>query len=242
MWGKVFSRLRWACVTLVRQGLRWDPVTRRRLRGGRGVLLGTRTGGWRVPGRFLTPGMTVISAGVGEEISFDRHLLNRVPEARVTALDPTPRAVEVGEAAAAELPGFSFVALGLWDKDGDQVFHAPRNPDHVSHSLVALQGESPGFSARCVCWKTLLQELSLETVDLLKMDIEGAEYRVIADIVSSGPLPRVLCLEFDELQTPMDSGWSARIRETVASLGQSGYVLAGIVHKGNYSFVRDERL
>ena len=43
-------------------------------------------------------------------------------------------------------------------------------------------------------------------IDILKLDIEGSEYAVLGNIVESGLLPNVLCVELDELRNPLDGG------------------------------------
>jgi hypothetical protein len=75
---------------------------------------------------------------------------------------------------------------------------------HVSYSALDLQatGESITVPVRRVA--TLARELGDPALDIVKMDIEGAEMAVIPDLLSSGPLPRVLCVEFDKVRPLRD--------------------------------------
>jgi FkbM family methyltransferase len=235
--GLLIRKCRWVFLLIIRMLFRRDMITRRRIKFARGRRYGNRTGGWWLPEGIDLPGRVVVSAGVGEETSFDEDLLqNR--DVYILALDPTPRAIVHGQKLALRNVRFRFIPYGIWAEDGLQTFHAPKDPAHVSHSLVALQGEAPGFQAQCLRWESLLQEQNLSWVDLLKMDIEGAEYRVIADMLRSTILPAVFCLEFDEIQNPMDDQWQKRILRTVSLLEKSGYTLYHIVHTSNYTFVR----
>ena len=54
------------------------------------TMLGTDYGGWIVDLDMIPQGSTVISAGVGEDISFDLELINRY-SCRVIGIDPTPK-------------------------------------------------------------------------------------------------------------------------------------------------------
>ena len=83
-------------------------------------------------------------------------------------------------------------------------FWAPKNPEHVSHFIVNLQESNDDFEAQCLRLKTLCECHNLHGIDILKHDIEGAEYGVLEDIVGSGVLPKAVCVEFDEGYHPQD--------------------------------------
>ena len=74
-------------------------------------------------------------------------------------------------------------------------------------------------------------------IDLLKMDIEGAEYAVIRDIVTMKLLPRLLLIEFDEVHTPMDSEANTRIKQHIEMLEQAGMRCIA-VEGSDASFIR----
>lgn len=163
------------------------------------VRLGSEYGGWWVPSTVLRPGTTVISAGVGEDTTFDEALLDH--GCSVWALDPTPRAqehVRARSATGAFGEGFHFLPVGLWHRDEVLRFYAPADPAHVSHSVVNAQGTSTWFAAECWSLAHVMDEAGLQSLDLLKMDIEGAEVRVLAALLlGSSVQPSVLCVEFD---------------------------------------------
>ena len=81
-------------------------------------------------------------------------------------------------------------------------FYAPKDPAHVSHSLVNLQGTQDYFDAECRAIKDLMLELKHSQISLLKLDVEGAEYKIIDSLLFDGILPSILCIEFDEGHTP----------------------------------------
>jgi FkbM family methyltransferase len=150
----------------------------------------------------------------------------------VTTFDPTPRAIaHVESSSAMDCDRFTFMPVGWWSEATELRFYAPRDSSHVSHSAVNLQGTAEFFTAPVKPVHQLMDELRDERVDLIKMDIEGAEYEVIDSLVEHGPLPRVLCIEFDQPQP---------IRRTVAAvrkLERAGYKLARM-DSFNYTFLR----
>lgn len=111
------------------------------------------------------------------------------------ALDPTPRAI--AHAATVTDPLFVFHAVGLWSEDTTLKFFEPADPTHVSHSVTNIQHTDGYFEAPCERVSTVLAGIGASGLDLLKLDIEGAEPAVLRDLLVHGPLPSVLCVEFD---------------------------------------------
>jgi FkbM family methyltransferase len=162
------------------------------------VRLGSRYGGWWVPRSVLAPGAVAYCAGAGEDITFDLALLEH--GVRVTTFDPTPRSVAYVDSLRIEDERFRFIPVGWWNTDTELAVYAPHDSAHVSYSALDLQdtGESITVPVRRVA--TLARELGDTALDIIKMDIEGAEMAVLPDILASGPLPRVLCVEFDKVR------------------------------------------
>jgi FkbM family methyltransferase len=166
------------------------------------VRLGGRYGGWWVPRSVLTPGAVAYCAGAGEDVTFDLALLRH--GVRVTTFDPTPRSVAYVNSLRIDDDRFRFAPVGWWNEDTEIDLYAPRDPAHVSYSALNLQGTGESITVPVRRVATLARELGDTTLDLIKMDIEGAEMVVIPDLLSSGPWPRVLCVEFDKVRPLRD--------------------------------------
>jgi FkbM family methyltransferase len=192
------------------------------------VRLGTPYGGWWVPEAVLRPGAVAYCAGAGDDISFDIALHER--GLRVITIDPTPMAIAHINAEAPRSDRFVSVPVGLWDAESELRFYAPRNPEYVSHSVMNLQRSSEYFDAAVKPLQALMNDLGDQTIDLLKLDIEGAEHRVIESFLASGIRPRVVCAEFDQ-PAPLRT-----VLQSIRRLQQSGYRLVKI-DQWNYTFV-----
>ena len=192
--------------------------------------LGSEYGGWAVPVDLIKREWICYCGGVGEDITFDLEVIRRTG-CRIVAFDPTPRAVAHVAAVAAEEPRFRFLAVGLWSKDAERQFFAPRDRRHVSHSIVNLQGTSDYFVARCRPISALMRELGHSRIDLLKLDIEGAQHEVLRSMLRDGIRPTVVCVEFDQPDTVV------RMYRTYRRLRKAGYRL--VVRDGwNLTFLR----
>lgn len=190
--------------------------------------LGTPYGGWTFAAVPELRDCVVISCGLGEDASFDVEFASEFG-AQILVVDPTPRAVrhfhdiesrlglgrerpysEGGKqpVEAYELskvvPGqLVLVEKAVSDTVGRVRFYAPKNPDHVSHSIVNFQNdyslETPYIEVDSVDFATLIAMVDSSRLQLVKFDIEGAEIGVIQQMLKQNIHPRQICIEFDEL-------------------------------------------
>jgi FkbM family methyltransferase len=224
------------------------------------LRLGTAYGGWVIPlDAGLTAGSRCYSAGAGEDISFDCALVERF-HCHVLIIDPTPRAIKHFDSlekavksgkrfpvnnsnddyyaiTAEDFARLRFLPVGLADKDSELNFYLPRTPSYVSCSVVNLQKTKEYFTAQCFRLSSIMQQMGDASIDMLKMDIEGAEYAVIQDMVATEFLPRLLLIEFDEAHTPLDSDAGTRIKQHIEILVQAGMRCIA-VEGSNASFIR----
>jgi FkbM family methyltransferase len=200
--------------------------------------IGSDYGGWIVPTRLLDSDSICYCVGCGEDISFDLGLIDSFG-CHVYGFDPTPRAIAHVKDAAGGNQKYHFYDIGLWDKEDTLRFFVPKNPDHVSHSLLNLQKTEEYISVNVKRLSHLMKELGHQKIDLLKIDIEGAEYKVIESIIEDDINVRVLCVEYDECFNPLDAEYRDRIRKSVNSLIKNGYSLVCNQGNGNYTFVKD---
>ena len=86
--------------------------------------------------------------------------------------------------------------FGLSEQDGEYQFWGPNNPANVSHSLIYGLKVQEGFSAPCRKLSTVMAGLKHDHIDLLKLDVEGAEYGIIRDIYTNKLNIKSITLEF----------------------------------------------
>lgn len=180
--------------------------------------------GWTVADGYLDRDSVVYSFGIGEDVSFDLALIARYGLA-VHAFDPTPQSI--AWVKNSRLPAaFILHEYGLAARNGIVTFRPPENPAHVSHRLLAEEKREPR-DVRLPVKKlaTILHELGHDRIDLLKMDIEGAEYAVIEDLEKSSIRPKQILVEFHHRFEGISI---AATKQSISMLRAMGYALFAV--------------
>ena len=152
--------------------------------------------GWSVPRGGLRGDSVVVDVGLGEDMVFSLSLMDRYG-LTVHGFDPTPRALAY--AAGVKRPGLEIHPFGLAARDGEADFYLPNDSSHVSGSLVAASHVGrETLKVSLIGMATLRRLIGGRRINVLKMDIEGAEYDVINSIEFEEHAPGidVLCVEF----------------------------------------------
>lgn len=205
--------------------------------------LGTRYGGWWVFAPALRGNPLLIDCGLGRDISFPAGFVERFG-GRVLGIDPNPAALHYARAHAPA--GMEIRDAALWAEAGRQLkFHMPRQlddlpkgADGVSGSLLPSHGYAGGaeLQVRTTSLDELLTHAAARECDVLKLDIEGAEYEVLDALCRSGDIRRA-----GQVLVEFHHGWTERtLRDTldaVAQMQAGGFRLCHTEGR-NYMFLR----
>lgn len=156
---------------------------------------GADHGGWDVVTSNIDMQSIVYSLGVGENASFDKALIEKY-NLIIHAFDPTPNSIKW-----VKRQGFSknFIMheYGIAAVDENISFYPPEKAGYTSYTIL----DRPSAKANAISvpvkrLSTVMKELGHDHIDILKMDIEGAEYEVINDIFKSDIRPQQILVEF----------------------------------------------
>jgi len=186
---------------------------------------------WYVDTKNLRADSIVYSFGVGTTISFERELISQFG-CEIFLYDPSPIGVRTMQLPENHLDGIHFSPVGLSGRSGFYAFNV-RRPEEGSFSLIPSNNENC-VELECRDLSTLMHENGHAYIDLLKMDIEGAEYDVIEHICDNRLDIRQLCLEFHHF---FENIPRVDTRRAIRRLRQNGYQL---IHKTRFdhTFIR----
>jgi len=210
---------------------------------------GSERHGYMVPDNFLGPESICYCVGAGEDISFDTELKIAF-DSRVYIFDPSPYGINhfnevknyvnngtpltldktlapyVYQISRKQFSEIEFVAIGLWDQKKILRFYDPEKENYSSHSAYLFTESKNFIEAPVDRLGNLMKQLNHKHIDLLKIEIEGAEYKVIDTIVEDKLNIKVILVEFDEIYNSTDKVFHFRIKKSCDKLRKAGYVLA----------------
>ncbi len=194
--------------------------------------LGTEYGGHAVDVAMVSNNSVVYTLGAGLDISFEEELINRTG-CHVHVFDPTPRSVawlnerfnsiESPHPLATKI---SIHPMGIWSSDQKLRFFAPKNPENVSYSLTNLQGTNDYIEVDCVSLKSAMCQNGHDHIDLVKLNVEGAEYSILNSAFDDGIMPKMILINYDEVHTEGDDQAPQRLKQIASRIDSLGYRVA----------------
>lgn len=186
---------------------------------------------------YLRPGMTVFDVGahVGElTLMFSRFIGH---EGSVHAFEPASEGFKRLSATctAASLRNVQLNPIALADHGGLVTLHS-YGEDYLSWTSQALRPlENYGLNVHAVSEEEVTattldsycHENGIELIDLLKIDVEGAEFQVMLGARGMLETQRVKCIAFEFGQTTFDMNNNPN--EIEAYLKDMGYVVRNVV-------------
>ena len=209
--------------------------------------LGTDYGGWYVPTNLnLDEKSIVYSGGVGEDISFDLVLSDKY-KCNIFLIDPTKKSkihfdemkyyydknkwkltgniqkdyYSVVYPLKPDFKKINFLDVGLWKEEDTLKFYKQKNPDYVSQSVIKNMFGEDFDTVSVNTIKNIMKLNGHEKIDLLKLDIEGAEVAVLTQMLDNKIYPKYLCIEFDLYLKKKDT--NNETQKIVKRLEQVGY-------------------
>lgn len=199
------------------------------------TFLGTSYGGWSILDIPIKKNSIIYSFGIGEDISFDLELINKYG-VTIYAYDPIKRSIDwVKKQKVSKL--FKPFQIGIANYDGIANFAPPINPKNISHTILnRSETQDKAIKAKVNRLKTLMKKNGHDKIDILKLDIEGAEYDVIDDILNSNVEITHLLIEFHHR---FENIGFYKTYNTVKKLKRAGFKLYYVSEKGeDYCFIK----
>lgn len=199
------------------------------------IDLGSSYGGWTIPGGLIEPSWTCYCVGIGGDISFDLELIRRYG-VEVRAFDAVADYASMAAEQGSDEPRFSAHQAAIATSDGPirmQVTHDQQSQS-VSSAGLYESGDFVDVPGRTL--PSLMAEFGDKRIDLLKLDIEGAEYEVLPTIDMHALGVKVFATQLHH------TGSVGEARGLIAKLRKDGYEPVGCRSAVKLAFARSDLL
>jgi FkbM family methyltransferase len=120
---------------------------------------------------------TIVDAGANIGMA-SIYFTHRYPEANVIAVEAEASNFAVLARNVRPYPAIVPIHAALWGRDGDISVSEPDPATGARGKWAFVTHEGAGVKVRAITMRTLMEEMQVPSVDLLKIDIEGAEKEV----------------------------------------------------------------
>ena len=163
--------------------------------------LGDRSTGcsWRICPTDLNSESVVYCGGVGRDVTFEHSLVKQFG-CSIVLFDPSPTGKDTMSRLENQIPQFRFHPVALAGECGTLTFAPPLNAEEGSWFQQAKGADV--IEVPSVDLSTLMRRNGHDHIDLIKIDIEGAEYGVLDHLLARRLPVRQVAVEFHHSNLP----------------------------------------
>ena len=159
---------------------------------------------------------TIVDAGANIGMA-SVYFANKYVGARIVAVEAERSNFQMLCRNSRLYPQITTVHAALWNRDGQIAVMAPAARDGRSGEWAFVTREGPGERVRAMTMETLMRETWLQSIDILKVDIEGSEFEVFS---SCGWIEKVRCVMV-ELHDRFKPGCSGAVAAAMKGFSRS---------------------
>lgn len=198
---------------------------------------------WVVVPELIHENDIVYAIGICDNIDFEMYIIKQ-KKVQVYAFDPTPFSVNwINEQNLP--PMFHFYPWAAAGSDGKFFFY-PRISKHgkKSDGMYTFhkheEQRDDGISVDAFTIESMINELGHKKIDILKLDVESAEYEVLESLLETSLRPKQILVEFHHRFKGIGKDKTVK---AVKHLHQEGYLIAHISVTGReVTFVHNSAL
>ena len=193
------------------------------------IYLGSDYGGWTFVNDKRLNNQIIISAGLGLDASFDIELINKhnckiiCVDPTPSAINYYNKIIEnkgrkksksykdggtqeIGSYDLTNINEKNFILIkhALYNFDNKYIkFYSPPNKNHASYSINNWQNNysknTNSINVSTITVKSLMKKYNIRDIQMIKLDIEGAQNEVIKNMIRDKIFPNQILVEFDEM-------------------------------------------
>lgn len=141
--------------------------------------------------------LTIISAGIGSDASFEAAMIKKFNVKKLIAIDPTPLGKITVKKIKSKKIYFENKALYIHNKKIKAFIPFEKNNTNLNLSIDNLYNTNKYVILKSINIKKILTKYKIKKIDILKLDIEGVADKVIEDCIKKKYIPHQITFELE---------------------------------------------
>lgn len=163
--------------------------------------------------------LSIISGGVGNDVSFEEALVNKYNIKNLILIDPTETSKKF-----LSKKKFTFENKALYINNNEKKIYYHNN--NLNLSLDNLFNTTTYLKINCITLNKIMEKYSISKIDVLKLDIEGVADEVIAKALNDKVNIDQICFELERpLSLLKQMNYFARYLKLIFLLKRNNYIL-----------------
>lgn len=138
---------------------------------------------------------------------FSRFFADSFPQTKIFAVEPSPDLLPIINANLKN-KNYQLVPFALADQDGEIAFYVSKNSQQanslIKENVAEFDADIQTLKVKTQKFQTFLSENHIDTIDVLKMDCQGAEYMILKNAEEVLIKTKYLILEVSLLDDNME--------------------------------------
>tara|TARA_B100000900_G_scaffold416215_1_gene450142 strand:- start:22905 stop:23768 length:864 start_codon:yes stop_codon:yes gene_type:complete len=186
-------------------------------------------GNYLLKSDLLNSKSVIYSFGIGENLGFEKRIAETF-KCNVYCFDPTSLAKNFMGKHKYDKDLIFFQPYGIWNTDGKIKFYYQDETNHNNSggSITNLFETNNYDFLECLKLSSIMKKNNHESVDVVKLDIEGASIQVIEDFIGENIHPKQIVVEFEYSETDKIiedefNNWSKKLKEIITLMKSKNY-------------------
>ena len=137
----------------------------------------------------------IISAGIADDNSFERELINSIKINKMICIDPTDIAEKTMNNIISE--NIVFMKSAIYDEMKMTKIFFPFDENNFNLSIDNLYNSKKYKLIKTITVEEIMKKFKISKLDILKLDVEGVSDIVIKSIIKNNILPKQIVFEIE---------------------------------------------
>jgi FkbM family methyltransferase len=143
---------------------------------------------------FNSKKLNIISAGIGDNVIFEKYLEKNYKITNLICIDPTEVAKKT---LKKNLKKYKFYKAALTDKKKIGRIFVPYFKEDINYSVGNIIQSKNSIKINFLDIITVMKKNKMKQIDMLKLDVEGVADKVIFNCFKKSIYPNQICLELE---------------------------------------------